>query len=123
MNQKSLDNLKPFTSAQDREKAKINGQKGGVASGEAKRENKRMLKALEFVLNSPVAKDEQIFGEETTQLMLGMHALAEKMKSGDVKAAEFIRDLIGEKPDTNINVKDIKTVPYEYKPKDSTDDN
>lgn len=122
MNQKSLDNLKPFTSAQDREKAKINGQKGGVASGEAKRENKRMLKALEFVLNSPVAKDERLFGEQTTQLMLGMHALAEKMKAGDVKAAEFIRDLIGEKPDMNINVKDIKTVPYEYSPKESEDD-
>jgi hypothetical protein len=104
-----------FTSEQSREKAAINGQKGGVASGEAKRENKRMLKALEFVLNSPVAKDEQLFGEQTTQLMLGMHALAEKMKAGDVKAAEFIRDLIGEKPDTQITVKDIKTVPYEYK--------
>ena len=117
------DNIKKyqFTSEQSREKAAINGQKGGVASGEAKRENKRMLKALEFVLNSPVAKDEQLFGDQTTQLMLGMHALAEKMKAGDVKAAEFIRDLIGEKPDTNITVKDIKTVPYEYKDKTDAD--
>ena len=91
------------------------GKLGGVASGESKRETKRMLQALEFVLNSPVAKDEQLFGDKTTQLMLGMHAISEKMKAGDVKAAEFIRDLIGEKPDTNITVKDIKTVPYEYK--------
>ena len=91
------------------------GKLGGVASGESKRETKRMLQALEFVLNSPVAKDEQLFGDQTTQLMLGMHAISEKMKAGDVKAAEFIRDLIGEKPDTQITVKDIKTVPYEYK--------
>jgi hypothetical protein len=122
MNQKSLDNLKPFTSARSREEARIAGQKGGVASGEARREKKRMLQALEYVLNSPVAKDEQLFGDKTTQLMLGMHAISEKMKSGDVKAAEFIRDLIGEKPDMNINVKDIKTVPYEYSPKESEDD-
>lgn len=121
MHQNSLDNLIPYKKGDTKDKAK-NGALGGKASGESKRETKRMLQALEFVLNSPVAKDEQLFGEKTTQLMLGMHALAEKMKSGDVKAAEFIRDLIGEKPDTNINVKDIKTVPYEYSPKDSTDD-
>lgn len=121
MNQKSLDNLKPFTSARSREEARIAGQKGGVASGEARREKKRMLQALEYVLNSPVAKDEQVFGDKTTQLMLGMHAISEKMKAGDVKAAEFIRDLIGEKPDMQINIKDIKTVPYEYKDKTDAD--
>lgn len=95
------DNIKKyqFTSEQSREKAAINGQKGGLASGEAKRENKRLLKALEFVLNSPVPESEKIFGEKTTHLILGMHAIAEKMKTGDVKAAEFVRDVIDKKPD------------------------
>ena len=49
----SLNNLKPFTSEQSREQAKINGRKGGIACGEARREEKRMREALEFVLNSP----------------------------------------------------------------------
>ena len=118
----NIDNIKPhwFKKGDTSGKA-VAGKLGGIASGESKQEGKRMLKALEFVLNSPVAKNEQLFGEQTTQLMLGMHALAEKMKAGDVKAAEFIRDLIGEKPDTNITVKDIKTVPYEYKDKTDAD--
>lgn len=112
---KSLENLQPFTSEQSREQAKINGQKGGIACGEARREAKRMREALEFVLNSPVEEAERIYGAETTHLMLGMRALARKMKTGDVKAAEFIRDLMGEKPTTEITVKDLKTVPYTVK--------
>jgi hypothetical protein len=32
-----IENLKPFTSQQDREQARINGRKGGIASGEARR--------------------------------------------------------------------------------------
>lgn len=98
MNQKSLDNLIPYKKGDTKDKAE-NGALGGVASGESKRETKRMLKALEFVLNSPVAKNEQLFGDKTTHLILGMHAIAEKMKSGDVKAAEFIRDVIEKKQD------------------------
>lgn len=112
-----FDNIKDycFTSAQSRDEAAENGRKGGVASGESKRESKRMRMALEFVLNSPVEEAERIYGPETTHLMLGMRALARKMKAGDVKAAEFIRDLMGEKPTTEITVKDLKTVPYTVK--------
>lgn len=101
MNQKSLDNLIPYKKGDTKDKAQ-NGALGGKASGESKRETKRMLKALEVVLNSPVAKDEQLFGDKTTQLMLGMHAIAEKMKAGNVKAAEFIRDVMGEKQEIEI---------------------
>ena len=45
------DNLIPFTSEQSREQAKINGRKGGIASGEARREKATMKKALEMLLN------------------------------------------------------------------------
>jgi len=95
------------------------GKLGGVASGESKREDKRMRKALEIILNKPVEDSEIIPGVETTQLVKGMYALVKKMQMGDVKAAEFIRDLMGEKPTTEITVKDIKTVPYMVK--DNTD--
>lgn len=91
------------------------GKLGGVASGESKREDKRMRKALEIILNKPVEDSEIIPGVETTQLVKGMYALVKKMQMGDVKAAEFIRDLIGEKPEIKIAVQDIKTVPYTVK--------
>ena len=45
------DNLIPFTSDQNREEAKINGQKGGIASGIARREKATMKKTLEMLLN------------------------------------------------------------------------
>lgn len=47
-------NLKPFTSEQDREKAKINGKKGGVRSGEVRREKASFKKSLETLLNSDI---------------------------------------------------------------------
>lgn len=45
-------NLIPFTSDQDREEAKKNGKKGGVASGIARREKASFKKSLETLLNS-----------------------------------------------------------------------
>ena len=50
-------NLIPFTSDQDREQAKINGKKGGVASGIARREKATMRKSLEMLLNSNINID------------------------------------------------------------------
>lgn len=45
-------NLIPFTSDQDREEARKNGKKGGVASGIARREKASFKKSLETLLNS-----------------------------------------------------------------------
>jgi hypothetical protein len=44
-------NLIPFTSDQDREEAKKNGRKGGIASGEVRREKATMKKTLEMLLD------------------------------------------------------------------------
>lgn len=46
-----LDNLIPFTSNQDREEAKKNGKKGGIRSGEVRREKATMKATLEMLLN------------------------------------------------------------------------
>ena len=45
------DNLIPFTSEQNREEAKINGRKGGIRSGEVRREKATMRKTLELMLD------------------------------------------------------------------------
>ena len=50
------DNLIPFTSEQSREEARINGRKGGIASGEARREKATMKKTLEMLLNEKNSK-------------------------------------------------------------------
>ena len=44
-----------FTSAQDRQAAAENGRKGGIASGIAKREKRRLSDALSTVLDESVA--------------------------------------------------------------------
>ena len=44
-----------FTSAQDRQAAAQNGRKGGIASGIAKREKRRLSDALSAVLDESVA--------------------------------------------------------------------
>lgn len=48
------ENLKPFTSNQDREEAKKNGIKGGIASGEARRKKKQFLDAVKWLANSDI---------------------------------------------------------------------
>ena len=77
-------NLKPFTSDQSREEAVKNGRKGGIASGEAKRE-KRLIK--ERILER--------MGETDWDAMID--GLISRAKETD-KAFELLRDTIGEKP-------------------------
>lgn len=48
------ENLKPFTSNQDREEAKKNGIKGGIASGEVRRKKKQFLDAVKWLANSDI---------------------------------------------------------------------
>lgn len=45
-------NLKPFTSEQNREEAKKNGRKGGIASGEARRRKKNIYEITNMMLNA-----------------------------------------------------------------------
>ena len=89
-------NIKPYeyTSEQSREEAAINGQKGGIASGVAKRKRKSMREALEKLLADKIKTTK---GEMQTQEALLLAAVAQGIK-GNMRAIEFIRDTIGEKP-------------------------
>lgn len=84
-----------FTSAQDREKAAINGRKGGKASGEAKRRRKAMREAFDELLS-------RSFTDRNGQRVDGVTALAAKVfqnaMDGDMRAVQFIRDTVGEMP-------------------------
>ena len=51
-------NLKPFTSDQNREEAVANGKKGGVASGEARR-RKKTIRELAAIMGDTAIQDDK----------------------------------------------------------------
>ena len=89
-------NLKPFTSDQSREEAVKNGRIGGIVSGEARRERKKLREDLEYLLSQPMSG-------RTTQECICL-ALLKNALQGSVRAFEIIRDTIGEKPADNVHI-------------------
>lgn len=89
-------NLTPFTS-ENREEAVKNGRKGGIASGESKREKKSLKSALLALLEAEhKAKDEE--GKEIKrtgweEVTIGLY---KKAIGGDPKAMKLLSELIGE---------------------------
>lgn len=104
-----IDNLIPCNQRTKEEVREI-GRKGGIASGDARRAKKTMREVLEILLET-VDKD-----SDKTNIEVMMASAVRKAMNGDLKAMEFVRDTSGQKPDTQITVKDIKTVPYTYNP-------
>ena len=88
-------NLVPFTSEQSREEAAINGAKGGIASGKARRAKSDLRKAFEALL-------EKDYTDKKGIVLSGAEAIAmkqmEKALKGDTKAFEVVRDTAGQKP-------------------------
>ena len=68
-----IENLKPFTSDQDREQARINGRKGGIASGEARRA--RAEKRQREYYRSVVAPWERLLDESSWGRLSYRHRL------------------------------------------------
>ena len=106
-------NLIPFTSDQSREEAKKNGQKGGKASGPARRKKNAARKYLAEIMAcmprlTPAMKanlaqmgtdpDNEVFTVER----LSMLALAQKAMKGDTRAIELYLSMFGEDPKTTI---------------------
>ena len=105
-------NLTPFTSEQSRDEAVKNGRKGGIASGEARRNKRDIRMALEALL-------EKEYKDKSGNVMTGVEAIAlkqmEKAMKGDTRAFEVVRDTVGQKPIervqvTEINPKDIEEI-------------
>ena len=82
-------NLKPIRTKSE---ARERGRKGGIKSGEVRRERKTLKEELIVLLQ-----------QGNTQEKISL-ALLEKAMNGDTKAYEIIRDTIGEKPKENIDV-------------------
>ena len=71
-------------------------KKGGIASGRARRKKKEMREELIAILEEKIA-DKQTGKKTKLQRAILLAQVKEALK-GKTKAAEFIRDTIGEKP-------------------------
>ena len=98
-----LDNLRPFTSDQDREEAKKNGIKGGIASGEARRRKATMISVLEKMLDEIPIKDNE---GGLTNRELATLGLIKGARQGYSKNYELIQGLMEkkEKKDEESNI-------------------
>ena len=93
-------NLKIPTS----EEARINGRKGGIASGKARRKRKAFKEACEMLLNLEVSSDKNkkkllemgIDPEDMNNMTLMLVGLFKKATMGDVGAFKEIRNMVGE---------------------------
>lgn len=94
------DNLIPNSERSPTELRKM-AANGGKKSGEVRRTKKTMREMLDYLLEKDITTNK---GDISTMeaIMVSMIAKASK---GDVRAAEFIRDTIGQKPDANSNVR------------------
>ena len=79
------------TSKRSKQEAKELGRKGGIKSGEVRREKKLLKDILQTILE---LKDESGTDNQTKINI----ALTKRALAGDVKAFEVIRDTLGQKP-------------------------
>lgn len=96
-------NLVPFTSEQSHEEAVKNGRKGGIASGEAKRNRKMLRDCIDYLLEREDAlvlgaDGNPMSGAEQLAYNLFVKALAEPDTAKAAKAFEVLRDTAGQKP-------------------------
>lgn len=107
-------NLKKFGSEREPKEA---GRKGGVASGAARRKKRAMKNAAQLLLNMPVVGENAVknletmgFAEEdmTNQMELMVRVFQKAIQTGDVRAAEFLRDTAGYNPETQLKERQFK---------------
>jgi len=115
------ENLIHFTTAQSREEAVRNGQKGGKASVVARRKKRAMRDAMDYVmyemeLPTKTRKKLEAAGidpKDFTHTTAVTLALVEKAEAGDVTAYNAIRDILGEKPKDKVAVEIPRSIKIE----------
>ena len=85
-----------FTSGQSRTKAAENGQKGGIASGEARRAKKDMAYFARVMLDEIIHDKKGV--EIPTRYAMLKSVLKRVLKDGDVNAFKTITAQAGEQP-------------------------
>lgn len=80
-----------------------NARKAGIASAAKRAERKTFRDGLLLLLNEPLKDKSGAATDKTTQDAV-IAGLIKKAIAGDVRAVEFIRDTIGEKPVDQVKV-------------------
>lgn len=112
---KKEDNLKPFDSTQSREKAKINGKKGGLASGKAKRERKTIVEGIKLVLEG------KGMTQDTLQDEIIVKVLKRLLEDGRVADLKTLSELLGETKGSTTTIPIINVITQNSKEKDNID--
>ena len=108
------DNLIPMNERTEGEQREI-ARKGGIESGKARRRKRTMKEAAQIILKAPVSaekaellKKHGIAEQDCTNLMLIMVKAVQMAADGDLKAAAFVRDILGENPQYKIYEKRLE---------------
>lgn len=108
-------NLIPFDERTESEQREI-AQKGGVASGAARRRKRSLKEAADLYLALPIASlkarnkiiAEGIAPEDADNQMAVIFGLTAKAAKGDARAAKVLIDLLEEKQDNNRDASQIE---------------
>ena len=101
----NVENLTPFTSEQSREEAVENGRKGGIASGQARREKKTIQKILADLLDSEIKDSPQfaklaskmgVESDKSVKDIFTYVCVLNSVKSGNLGDLERLSKLLGE---------------------------
>lgn len=119
-------NLIPFTSSQNREEAKKNGRKGGIKSGEVRRQRKAMKEQAELLLSLPFKLTDRNgnelkevleklgIDEDNIDNQMAMIVALWKTALGNgrnqVTAVQELRDIIGDKEEKEATVQRIEII-------------
>lgn len=112
-------NLRPSEYKLSQEEAK----KGGIKSGEVRRQKKTMQEIAKYILSMSIQQGEKHSVEDIQNLaeLKGKNISVdeailikqvEKALKGDLSSATFVRDTAGQKPKENINVSGDINNPY-----------
>lgn len=112
------DNLIP-QSERTKEEQRAIARMGGIASGKARREKRMMRETLDILLSMPLKNGKfadvdsirsfaALKGKNISVQEAILISQVQKAMKGDTRAAEYVRDTIGQKPvdsvDMNMNV-------------------
>lgn len=117
--EKSLANLKKLKKG-DPESIAI-AQKGAQAVAEKARKRKAMKEDLNILLNLSLKKGQMVYSEDIQSLAEAEGknisvqtaidiAMVQRAMMGDVQAAQYIRDTVGEKPSDKVEVDQSLTI-------------
>ena len=108
------DNLIPMNERTADEQREI-ARKGGIESGKSRRRKRTMKEAAQIILKAPVSAEKaeilkkyDIAEQDCTNIMLIMAKAIQMASEGNLKAAEFVRDTLGENPQYKIYEKRLE---------------